>query len=138
MLSSLGVIAAAAIVWTTGWRYADPLVSAGIGLFILPRTWGLLTRAVSTLLEGTPRDVDLGSLREVIQRIDGVTDVHDLHVWVLTSGVNAMSAHVVCEDGVSRDEVLSRVHHEVRSRFKITHLTVQLESPGWEQAETHV
>ena len=137
MISSLGVIAAAAIMWVTGWRYADPLVSAGIGVFILPRTWTLLRQAVGVLLEGTPSDINVASLREAISHIDGVQSVHDLHVWALTSGVNAMSVHVVCANGASRDELLSRVHDGVRSRFAIRHVTVQLESPGWEQAETH-
>lgn len=138
MVSSLGVVAAALIMWLTGWRYADPLVSAGIGLFILPRTWALLRQAVAVLLEGTPSGVNVASLREAITRIDGVQSVHDLHVWALTSGMNAMSAHVVCANGASRDELLSRVHDSVRSRFAISHVTVQLESPGWEQAETHL
>lgn len=138
MISSLGVIGAAAVMWLTGWRYADPLVSAGIGVFILPRTWALLRQAVGVLLEGTPSDVNVASLREAITRIDGVESVHDLHVWALTSGMNAMSAHVVCANVASRDELLSRVHDEVKSGFTIGHVTLQLESPGWEQTETHL
>ena len=138
MVSSLGVIAAALIMWTTGWRYADPLVSAGIGLFIVPRTWRLLRQAVGVLLEGTPSEINVASLREAIGQIDGVQSVHDLHVWTLTSGINAMSVHVVCTSGASRDELLSRVHDGVRSTFAINHLTVQLESEGWERTETHL
>ena len=138
MLSSLGVIGAALIMWLTGWHAVDALVSAGIGVFILPRTWGLLRQATAVLLEGTPSDVNLTSLREAMAGLGGVSDVHDLHVWALTSGVNAMSAHVICEDGVSRDDVLDRVHRCVTSKFKIAHVTVQLESPGWERSETHL
>ena len=138
MISSLGVIVAAVVIWLTGWRYADPLVSAGIGLFILPRTWTLLRQAVGVLLEGTPSDVNLASLREAIAGIDGVQSVHDLHVWALTSGMNAMSAHVVRADGALPDELLSRVHNHVRSHFPIVHVTVQLESEGWERTETHL
>ncbi|MGE0703142.1 MAG: cation diffusion facilitator family transporter [Vicinamibacterales bacterium] len=138
MLSSLGVIAAALIMWLTGWRYADPLVSAAIGLFILPRTWTLLRQAVGVLLEGTPSDINLAVLRDAISGIDGVQGVHDLHVWSLTSGVNAMSAHVVCADGALRDDLLSRVHEAVRSDFNVDHITVQVESPGWEESETHL
>src|SRR6185295_20104933 len=81
MLSSLGVIVAALVMWTTGWYYADPLVSAGIGLFILPRTWSLLREAVHVLLEGTPSDINLATLRESIGTIPGVAGVHALHVW---------------------------------------------------------
>jgi len=138
MVSSLGVMLAAVIMWLTGWRYADPLVSAGIGVFILPRTWALLRQAVGVLLEGTPSDINMVSLREAIAGIDGVEGVHDLHVWALTSGVNAMSAHVVCSNGASRDDILTRVHDCIRSRFPIIHVTVQLEPKGWEQTETHL
>ena len=138
MVSSLGVILAALIIFVTGWRYADPLVSAGIGLFILPRTWTLLRQAVGVLLEGVPSDVNVTSLRETIAATDGVEGVHDLHVWALTSGMNAMSAHVVCANSASRDDVLSRVHERVRSTFAISHVTVQIESPGWERSETHL
>lgn len=136
-LSSLGVIAAAAVMWTTGWRYADPLVSAAIGLFILPRTWRLMRQAVGVLLEGTPSDVNLESLREALAAIDGIAGVHDLHVWSLTSGVNAISVHLVCADHASRDPLLERVHREIRDNFPIQHITVQLESHETDEADTH-
>lgn len=112
-------------------------MSAGIGLFILPRTWTLLRQAVGVLLEGTPSDVNIVALRETLVSVDGVMGVHDLHVWALTSGVNAMSAHVVCDDTAVRDEVLRRIHESVRSAFSIAHVTVQLEAQGWEDSETH-
>jgi cobalt-zinc-cadmium efflux system protein len=136
-LSSLGVIAAAAVMWTTGWRYADPLVSAGIGLFILPRTWMLLRQAVGVLLEGTPSDVDLGALRAALGAIDGVADVHDLHVWALTSGVNAMSVHVVAQRADDLAAMLSRVGACANGRFRIGHVTVQVEPPGWRCGDPH-
>jgi cobalt-zinc-cadmium efflux system protein len=138
MLTSVGAILAAAVMWATGWYYADPLVSAGIGLFILPRTWTLLREAVGVLLEGTPADVNPAALREAIGRLDGVAGVHDLHVWTITSGMNAMSVHVVRSDGVPHDAVLGRVRECVSSEFKITHATVQVESAGCELRETHL
>ena len=138
LLSSLGVILAALVIWFTGWRAVDAIASAGIGLFILPRTWRLLQQAMGVLLEGAPSDVDLVAVRNAIGRLSGVHGVHDLHVWSLTSGVNAMSAHVVCDAGASRDDMLDRVHRCITTGFKIAHVTVQLESPGWEQQETHL
>src|SRR5207344_2401482 len=96
-LTALGVIVASIVVWTTGWYYADPLASAAIGLFILPRTWRLLREAVRILLEGTPADVNLAVLRDALEAVPGVSAVHDLHVWALTSGMNAMSLHAVIE-----------------------------------------
>jgi cobalt-zinc-cadmium efflux system protein len=119
-------MAAAAVIWLTGWLYADPLVSAGIGLFILPRTAKLMADAVGVLLEGTPADVNISEVRAAIAAIGGVADVHDLHVWSLTSGVNALSVHVVATVG----ECASH-------RFRIAHVTVQVEPPGWKCGGTH-
>lgn len=138
MLTSIGVIAAALIMLTTGWYYADPLISAGIGLFILPRTWMLLRDAVGILLEGTPSDVNLETLRDGISSVAGVAGVHDLHVWSLTSGVNAMSVHVVLGDHGLHDEVLAAVQQRVTSEFKIAHSTVQVECKGCAAYETHL
>lgn len=138
MLTSVGVLVAGVIMLTTGWYYADPLISAGIGLFILPRTWMLLREAVGILLEGTPSDVNLTAVRETVGRIPGVREMHDLHVWTLTSGVNAMSAHVVVADTSRHDEVLTTVHEVVTKNFPIEHLTVQIERVGWRDCEAHL
>ena len=138
MLTSIGVIVAGIIMLTTGWYYADPLISAGIGLFILPRTWLLLKDAVGVLLEGTPSDVNLTSLREGIVKVSGVAGVHDLHVWSLTSGVNALSVHAVRAEGALHDEVLVAIQKLVTTEFKIAHATIQVESKGCEAFETHL
>lgn len=138
LLTSIGVMVAAVVMLTTGWYYADPLISAGIGLFILPRTWMLLRDAVGVLLEGTPSDVNLASLRESIASVDGVASVHDLHVWSLTSGVNAMSVHAVLADHALHDEVLAAVQKRVTHDFKIAHATVQVECQGCAAYETHL
>lgn len=138
LLTSIGVIVAAVVMLTTGWYYADPLISAGIGLFILPRTWLLMKDAVGVLLEGTPSDVNLASLRESIAEVPGVASVHDLHVWSLTSGVNAMSVHAVLADHALHDEVLAAVQKRVTLDFKIAHATVQVECKGCAAYETHL
>lgn len=139
MLTSIGVIIAGVIMLTTGWYYADPLISAGIGLFILPRTWVLMKDAVGVLLEGTPYDVDLPKLRETMKQVPGVTDVHDLHVWSLTSGVNAMSAHVVVTGEINtRNGILITMNDLITSKFNIAHTTLQLEWPAYQEKETHL
>ncbi len=138
MLTSIGVIIAGVIMLTTGWYYADPLISAGIGLFILPRTWSLLKDAVGVLLEGTPSDVNITSLRESVAGVSGVADVHDLHVWSLTSSMNAMSVHAVLAEGAAHDDVLARVREHVTSNFKIGHVTVQVESRACGEGEAHL
>jgi len=136
-LASLGVLVAAIVMRTTGWPYADPLVSLLIGVAILPRTWSLLKEAVGVLLEGVPGDVNLKELRERIARVPGVAGVHDLHVWTLTSGMHAMSVHAVILGDAAHQVVLDDVQRTVASEFRIAHVTVQVEAKGCE-GETHL
>lgn len=137
-LASAAVIVAAVAMRFTGWFWLDAVISAGIGLFILPRTWNLLSDAVGVLLEGTPADVDLPKLRAALAALPGVQDVHDLHVWSLTSGVHAMSAHIVRTPEAAADDVLSRAQHCVIEQCGVAHATLQVEPPGWEESEMHV
>jgi cobalt-zinc-cadmium efflux system protein len=127
-LSSIGVVVAAIVVMTTGWAVADSLVSAAIGLFIVPRTWRLLTQAVNVLLEGTPAHLELGEIEDAMRRVSGVRHVHDLHVWTLTSGREAMSAHVVVDDVRESERLLEELHGVLHARFGIDHTTIQLET----------
>jgi len=138
MLTSVGVIIAGIIMLTTGWYYADPIISAGIGLFIFPRTWRLLKEATGVLLEGTPTEISLGELRTTLLAVPGVQDVHDLHVWSLTSGINAMSVHVVVHHGSDHNQILKQLTDAVMDNFKISHTTIQLELTGFEEGETHL
>jgi cobalt-zinc-cadmium efflux system protein len=128
MLTSLGVIAAGVIILTTGWYYADPILSAVIGLFILPRTWNLLKSAVGILLQGVPADVNVADLESAITRMPGVINIHDLHVWTLTSGINILTAHVTVSNAENYQSMLSRITEMVYRDFKISHATIQLES----------
>ncbi|EFK37899.1 Cadmium, cobalt and zinc/H(+)-K(+) antiporter [Chryseobacterium gleum] len=138
MLTSVGVMIAGIIMLTTGWYYADPLISAAIGLLIFPRTWRLLKEAINVLLEGTPKDVDIHELRESLEKTPGVKDVHDLHVWSLTSSVNAMSVHVVKENGYSQNQLLKILKDTTVNNFKISHTTFQIEEEGYEENEVHL
>jgi cobalt-zinc-cadmium efflux system protein len=126
-LSSLGVIVAALVVMRTGVTQVDPLVSALIALFIVPRTWRLLRQAVNVLLEGTPAHLDLGEIEGAMLRTPGVRRVHDLHVWTLTSGREAMSAHVVVGDVRESERLLEALHAVLHARFGIDHTTIQLD-----------
>lgn len=138
MLTSVGVMIAGVIMLTTGWYYADPLISAAIGLLIFPRTWRLLKEAINVLLEGTPKDVDIHALRQSLEQTPGVKDVHDLHVWSLTSSVNAMSAHVVKEAAYSQNQLLKTLTDTAVNTFKISHTTFQIEEEGYEENEVHL
>jgi len=129
-LGSVGVILASLIMYFTGWYYADPIFSALIGLFILPRTWVLMKQAVNILLEGTPAHINLRAVQEAIRVTPGVADVHDLHVWTVTSGMVALSTHVVLVDGMSLKEgqkVLEFLESQLKDRFGIDHTTIQIE-----------
>lgn len=132
MLGSIGAIVASIIMLTTGWYRADPLISAGIGLFILPRTWKLLSAAVHVLMEGTPAGFDVRALEKAIYGVNGVLGVADLHVWSLTSGVNAMSAHVRVRDLSQGDRVLQDMRRALKDGFQIGHSTIQIETEGHE------
>lgn len=132
MLTSLGVIVAAVVIWTTGWERADALVSLVIAAVIVPRAWSLLSEAVHVLLEATPRNVDLDTVRTHLLAQPGVVDVHDLHAWTITSGVPVMSAHVVVEDDRLADcgRILDDLHACLAGHFDVEHSTLQIEPRG--------
>ena len=126
-ISSVGVIAAAVVVLVTGFTAADPIVSAAIAVFIIPRTWRLLRLAVDVLLEGTPPHLELAEIEGAMEDVPGVRRVHDLHAWTLTSGREAMSAHVVVDDLAGGERVLEELHRLLHVRFCIDHTTIQLD-----------
>jgi cobalt-zinc-cadmium efflux system protein len=126
-LSSIGVIVGAAVMGVTGLYRLDTLVAVAIALFVLPRSWALLRETLHVLLEGTPREVDLAALRSAMEGVPGVKTVHDLHVWTLTSGVHALSAHAILQEGATHGQVLGDLRSRVTAGFPITHVTVQLE-----------
>ncbi len=131
LLGSVGVIAAAAVMWATGWYYADPIFGVAIGLFILPRTWKLMRQATDVLLEATPAHINISEVESALLGIEGVTSVHDLHVWSITSGIDALSAHLVLRDGSPLSvaaSVIEQAGVALKERFNIVHSTLQLES----------
>lgn len=129
MLSSVAVIIAGIIILATGWLYIDSIMSALIGLFILPRTYNLLKESVDILLEGVPKDVDYAAVEKFIAEKPGVVSVHDLHIWTLTSGINALSGHIIMEAETKLleiNEVTSAIKNELVAKFKITHTTIEV------------
>jgi cobalt-zinc-cadmium efflux system protein len=125
---SAAVIVAAAAIAATGWAAADALASVAIAVLILPRTWGLLRRATDVLLEATPKGVKMDEVRTHILGAPGVADVHDLHAWTITSGVDVLSAHVVLKPGADGAAVLDFLCECLSGHFDIEHSTFQLEA----------
>lgn len=141
-LGSVAVIVAAILITTRGWYLADPIASLVIAAMIVPRAVSLLRDVAEVLLEATPRDVDLGELRAHMTSMDGVQDVHDLHVWTITSGMPVMSAHVVVEDSVTHmgqaEVVLDRLRSCLAEHFDVEHSTFQIEPAGHVDKEQHL
>jgi cobalt-zinc-cadmium efflux system protein len=135
LLGALAVVVSAVVIALTGFLRADPLASILIGLLILPRTWRLLREAVDVLLEATPRNVDLEEVRRHILEAPGVADVHDLHAWTITSGVNVVSAHVVLQPRAEPPAVLDHLCDCLAGDFDIEHSTFQLESSDRRRVE---
>ena len=138
MLGSIGVIVAGLIMYFTGWYYADPIFSVLIGLFILPRTWGLMKQAVNVLLESTPAHINLKAVEEAMLSVPNVAAVHDLHVWTITSGMDALSAHIVLTEGKSLEEgpkILDAVNAQLKEKFGIAHTTIQIDSASKPEEE---
>jgi cobalt-zinc-cadmium efflux system protein len=129
LLGSVAVLAAAAVIAVTGFQAADPIASVLIGLAILPRTWRLLRDAVDVLLEATPKGIDIDEVRRHLVETPGVTEVHDLHAWTITSGLPVLSAHVVLERGADAGKVLDGLGACLAGHFDIEHSTFQLEQP---------
>lgn len=126
-VGSVGVIAAAVLLQWFGWGWADPVVAALIGLWILPRTWKLGRKAVRVLLQAAPEHIDLDALGGDLAAIDGVVDVHDLHVWTLTSDMDAASAHLVARAGADHHAILDRARDLLADRHRVHHGTFQIE-----------
>lgn len=125
-ISSVGVILGGVTIWLTGWLLIDPFLSAGISVFIVWRTWALLTQAVHVLMEGVPTHLDAKEVGQAMASVPGVKGIHDLHIWTITSGLDALSAHVVVPVGEDRDAVLGRLQSLLRDRWRIDHATLQI------------
>ncbi|MDQ4128298.1 MAG: cation diffusion facilitator family transporter [Actinomycetota bacterium] len=133
-LGSVGAMAAAGVIILTGWRYADPLISAAIGLLILVSSWTLLRDSTNVLLEATPRGLNAEEVGRKMAAAEGVKEVHDLHIWTITSGFPALSAHVLVgrhEDCHARRRALEEL---LAKEFGISHTTLQVDHAGDHQA----
>jgi cobalt-zinc-cadmium efflux system protein len=136
-LGSTGAIIAGALIILFGWTGADSLISVFIGLLIVWSSWHLIRDATNVLLEGTPAHINLAAVEEVIMETDGVSDVHDLHVWTITSGREALSAHVIHAYSISQPDLLKELRAKLLDRFGVDHLTIQMETADFEDEAIH-
>lgn len=132
MVASIGVIIAAAIIFLTGLQWVDSLIAVLIGLWVLPRTWILLKESINILLEGVPKGIDLKKLLASCLKIKGITDIHELHVWGITSDKISLTAHVVIKPECDCESVINELRQFLLNEYGISHTTLQHE---WKRCE---
>lgn len=136
-LGSVGAIIAGALMAMFGWYAADPLFSSIIALLIVWSSWHLIRESTNVLLEGTPAHINLAAVEDAILETAGVDDVHDLHLWTITSGREALSAHVIHAHAISQPDLLKELRTKLHDRFGVDHLTIQMETPDFEDETFH-
>lgn len=127
-LGSVGVIVAGIVMLTTGFYLADALVSIGIAIFILPRTWSLMRKSIHILIQGVPSEISHADIKSAILGINGVTGVFDLHIWTITSGMHTLTAHVIVLDLEKSQSILRQINSILEKKFNINHMTIQIET----------
>jgi cobalt-zinc-cadmium efflux system protein len=136
-LGSVAAILAGACMMLFGWYAADPLFSVVISLLIIWGSIRLIRESTNVLLEGTPAHINLAAVEDAILATRGVNDVHDLHVWTITSGREALSAHVIHVSSISQPELLRELRAKLQDRFGVDHLTIQMETPDFDDETFH-
>jgi cobalt-zinc-cadmium efflux system protein len=136
-LGAVAIIGGAVAIRYTGWTYIDPLLSIGLGILIVYTAWDIIRESLNILLEGLPRGLDLKNVTDAMSQVDGVLDVHDLHIWSLGSSTHALSCHVLIEDmPPSASERILKCIHQVLAGFAIHHTTIQFEHVPCDLSET--
>lgn len=134
-LGSLQAILAGALILAFGWRLADPIASALIGVLVIWSAWALLKETLAVVMEHAPGHIDVDAVRDVMRSVQGVDDVHDLHLWTITSGLECLSAHVVPECTPARPGLLQELRDTLHARFGIAHVTIQIEPEGFDEPQ---
>jgi cobalt-zinc-cadmium efflux system protein len=138
LLGSVAAILAGVAIIGFGWLWADPVVSIVISLIIIFGAWRLVLDSVNVLLEGTPAHIDLASVERTILETAGVAGVHDLHVWTISSGIDALSAHISHPETIAHSDLLAAVRKRLHEGFGIDHLTIQMETLDREAEAVYV
>lgn len=128
LFGSVGVLLAAAVIALTGWTLVDPILSVFISVLIVRSAWGVIAESVDVLLESVPKGINPAAVESAIRRIDHVVDLHDFHIWSITSGVNALSCHIVIDEYECSQDLILNINKELKEKFDIAHVTIQLEN----------
>jgi cobalt-zinc-cadmium efflux system protein len=137
-LGSVGAIAAGLVMWAFDWYIADPIISVVVALLVLRSAWGIIKNAVHILMEGAPIAVDSKQVESVLMDIEGVINVHDLHIWTITSGLDSLTCHLLIKDSYDSQDILQQAIHKLEEVFQIQHTTIQVEKSQLQHAELKV
>ncbi|KEF38428.1 cation diffusion facilitator family transporter [Schinkia azotoformans MEV2011] len=137
-LGSVGAILAGIVMYFFGWYVADPIISVIVALLILKSAWGIIKHTVHILMEGTPITIDQQEVYKALEEIPGVINIHDLHIWTITSGLDSLSCHILIEDNQDSQVILQAAITKIENIFKIKHTTIQVEKSDLQHAETEV
>ncbi len=128
LMGSIGVLVAAGLIALTGWQAFDSIVSLFIAVLIVRGGWNVVSESIDVLLESVPRDLDISHIEKELRAHEHVVDLHDLHIWAITSGVNALSCHIVVDEYDCSQSLILSINKMLKERFNIDHVTIQLEN----------
>ncbi|MBH5319092.1 cation transporter [Paenibacillus sp. GSMTC-2017] len=137
-LGSVGAIVAGLLMQLFSWYIADPIISVVVALLILKGAWGIIRSTIHILMEGTPESINVEKVKTTLLIIDGVKDVHDLHIWTVTSGIDSLSCHLLIEDQADSQLILQQAIKELEEKFQLQHTTIQIEKSGIQHAELKI
>ncbi len=135
-LGSVAALGAGVLVWAFGWYWADPVASIAIGVLVIYSSWDLVKQAIAILMQSTPSHLDWDAVRAAMLGVPGVREVHDLHIWTITSGMDSLSAHVLLEPGREYQASLAEVRQVLREQFNIDHVTIQIDPADQQECES--
>ena len=133
-LGSVGAIIAGIVMYFFDWYVADPIISVVVALLILKGAWGIIKQTIHILMEGTPITIDQQEVKQTLEAIEGVINVHDLHVWTITSGLDSLTCHLLIEDNQDEQRILQQAIQQIEKQFKIMHTTIQIEKSDLQHA----
>ncbi|MCI1589975.1 cation diffusion facilitator family transporter [Heyndrickxia oleronia] len=137
-LGSVGAIIAGALMLLFDWYIADPIISVIVALLILKSAWGVIKQSIHILMEGTPITIDQSEVESYLKQINGVINVHDLHIWTITSGLDSLSCHLLVEEHADTQEILQRAIDLIKDKFQIEHTTIQIETKSLNHSDLKI